>query len=90
MKLFWFVYHSDTGPGSSFPPRTVFDNFIAMQSDTKLFSTYSAERNAIPNTRCADLKAPDAEEITGVASLLDGIARQRAIDEPRKVLIEAE
>lgn len=87
---FALLYFSDTQRGKKPLPRSVFAHLIEMQIKTKLYRVYAPYLNQIMYTRAADFKVQSDQELPGLLSLRDGIARQLAIDEANRVPTEAE
>lgn len=61
-----------------------------MHSDTSMYRVFIPARNNVVFTRAADFKPQNKDEIPDIASLIDGITRQRALDEANQVPSEAE
>ena len=73
---FAFIYYSKTVPQKKLRDRSVFGYFVGMDSDTRLIRVFTPENKGIIFCRRTDFKVYKGERLPGVASLLDGIARQ--------------
>lgn len=87
---FAFIYCSQTQPQKKFLPRAMLGYFVGMHSDTKTYRVYVPSKNTIIFTGAADFKPQKKDELPDIATLLDGITRQRQIDEVNNVDSEAE
>lgn len=77
---FAFRYRSESVRNKRFLVRSVHGNFVGMESDETLFRIYVPETNSITLTRVQDFRLYRHEKLAGVAFLLDGLARQSAIE----------
>lgn len=64
-------------PKQTFLLRALVGYPVGMQSDTKTYRVYMPWRNTIILTRTADIKPPNKDALPNIATLLDGITRQK-------------
>ena len=77
---FAFKYRSDTVPNKKFLARSVHAHFVGMQSDTTILRVYVPETKSVMLTRIQDFRPYSNETLPGVASLLDGLARESELE----------
>ena len=77
---FAFKYRSDTVPNKKFLARSVHAHFVGMESDTTILRVYVPETKSVMLTRAKDFRPYEKEQLPGVASILDGLARQTEIE----------
>lgn len=73
---FAFIYRSDTAPGKKLLPRSVFSNFVRMETDTKLIKVFIPHTKTFMTVRRADFRKYEGQALPGFEALLDGTARQ--------------
>ena len=79
---FAFKYRSDTVPNKTFLARPVafHAHFVGMESDTTILRVYVPETKSVMLTRAQDFRPYKKKQLLGVASILDGLARQTEIE----------
>lgn len=78
---FEFMYTSPTTRDKKFKARSAHGNFVGMQRDERLCRIFEMATKTIIITRLADFKPCKDDALPGIASLLDGLARQGAYEQ---------
>lgn len=77
---FAFIYSSSTAPNKKFRARSTHGQFIGMNSDTRLCNVLETHSNNFLSVRLRDFRVCRDEQLPGLSSLLDGLARQSDIE----------
>ena len=77
---FAFVYRPGTARHKKFLLRSIHGQFVGMESDTSLFRIYVPYMKKILKVRTHYFRVCKSEQLPGISSLLDGIARQSELE----------
>lgn len=77
---FAFLYQPHTRRNRKLSARSAHGQFVGLESDQVLYRIYLPETKRIIITRCQDFHACTSQQLPGVSSLLDGIARQSELE----------
>ena len=76
---FAYLYQPDTRANKKLSPRSAHGHFVGMESDETLYRIYVPSTRRIIITRAQDFHSCNTTTLPGVATLLDGIARQNEL-----------
>lgn len=82
---FAFIYYPKTMNAKKLLPRSEAAHFLGMEGDQRMIRVFIPDTNKIRKMRLADFHINKNSPLPSVSALLDGIARQRVIEEEENI-----